>query len=952
MITKIFKLSLLILIMASVVPPAGAVADPEFWGGEVAVQSLKKVPDSILQEMQSKGTSSLFIVLSEQADLSGAKGIRNKKDKGQYVYHQLKEVAERTQPQVISELNLSLPGIQQYYIQNMILVREATPDMLLSAVNNVNVAKIRANNPFEFKNDQPMAYDANTPPNAPEWNLSHIGITDVWAEGVTGEGIVVANLDTGVDWDHPALKNHYRGWNGTTADHAYNWHDVGSSCGAVPCDTDEHGTHTMGTMVGDDGAGNQVGGAPGAKWIACGPLEDDAGFHECFEWFLAPYRYGETPAQGVPAMAPDVVNNSWGWPIGGGDYQYAPDLNALQAAGVFMEFSAGNEGDDCESLRSPGDYPEVLTTGASDVQNRIVSESWTYWGSSRGPAASGIPGAPNFIKPEIVAPGYDVRSSVPGSGYEGGWGGTSMAGPHTCAVVALLWSAAPSLIGDIDTTRQIILDNAYTQAGGAGYWNQTCQGINAATTIPNHVWGWGLIDAYACYTALAGVYLDKAMYQPNDSMIITVRDRTASGSVDVQIQSSVEPSWEYLTLSEVSTGQFEGTFLTTSNSPVHGDGAISVADGSTISVWYPSLDATVNATVDGQLPSISGVSITHIDSTSFTVSWQTNEMARSIINYWSTGPIEEIRDEALTTSHSMTIDNLDPCTFYYFDVLAEDQAGNIALDNNGGAHYGAQTYELVVYLSANMDTNPNWTYENQWAWGVPTGNSGDPSSGYTGSNVVGYNLNGSYTNNMPETFCTTQSIDCSQASEVILSYYYWLGVESATWDHASVRVSANGGSTWTTIWDHTGSSSQPSSWSYAEYNISAVAAGSSDVKIRWVMGASDSSVVYCGWNIDDVMVSFESPCEEATPTPGPTFTPTPPPTSTPEECINNGDVNLSGDITAGDAQMAFQIALGLITPTEEEECAADCNGDLDVTAGDAQQIFMTALGTASCVDPL
>ncbi len=168
----------------------------------------------------------------------------------------------------------------------------------------------------------------------------------------------------------------------------------------------------------------------------------------------------------------------------------------------------------------------------------LSARSWTYWGSSRGPAATGIPGAPNFIKPEIVAPGYDVRSSVPGTGYEGGWGGTSMAGPHTCAVVALMWSAAPGLIGDIDATRQIILDTAYTQAGGAGYWNQTCQGINAATTIPNHVWGYGLIDAYACYQALAGVYLDKAMYQPNDSMTIMVRDSAASGSVDVQIQST------------------------------------------------------------------------------------------------------------------------------------------------------------------------------------------------------------------------------------------------------------------------------------------------------------------------------------------------------------------------------------------------------------------------------
>ena len=224
-----------------------------------------------------------------------------------------------------------------------------------------------------------------------------------WAEGITGEGIVVANLDTGVDWDHPALKPHYRGWNGSTANHEYNWHDVRTSCGAIPCDTDQHGTHTMGTMVGDDGAGNQVGGAPGAKWIACGPLNDDAGFHECFEWFLAPYRYGETPAQGVPAMAPHVVNNSWGWPIGGGDYQYAPDLDALQAAGVFMEFSAGNEGDACQSLRplatirscSPP-APRRSEPDRRRIMDILGFEPWSCrkWNSRRS----------EFHQAEIVAP--------------------------------------------------------------------------------------------------------------------------------------------------------------------------------------------------------------------------------------------------------------------------------------------------------------------------------------------------------------------------------------------------------------------------------------------------------------------------------------------------------------------------------------------------------------------
>ncbi len=147
----------------------------------------------------------------------------------------------------------------------------------------------------------------------------------MWAAGYTGQGAVIGGQDTGYDWDHPALKNQYRGWNGASADHDYNWHDAihvtGSICGAnspEPCDDDDHGTHTMGTMVGDDGLGNQIGMAPGARWIGCRNMNDGVGtpatYTECYEWFIAPYPVGGTPDQGDPSKAPDVINNSWGCP--------------------------------------------------------------------------------------------------------------------------------------------------------------------------------------------------------------------------------------------------------------------------------------------------------------------------------------------------------------------------------------------------------------------------------------------------------------------------------------------------------------------------------------------------------------------------------------------------------------------------------------------------------------
>ncbi|HPQ39403.1 MAG TPA: dockerin type I domain-containing protein, partial [bacterium] len=246
------------------------------------------------------------------------------------------------------------------------------------------------------------------------------------------------------------------------------------------------------------------------------------------------------------------------------------------------------------------------------------------------------------------------------------------------------------------------------------------------------------------------------------------------------------------------------------------------------------------------------------------------------------------------------------------------------------------TSTFAQRYSWDMSADPGWTTAGQWQWGIPQGNDGDPSSGFTGANVYGYNLAGDYTNNMPETYLTSTAINCANLDNVEVRFMRWLGVESSTYDHASFRVS-NNGTNWTTVWNHTSGSFTDPDWQSQAFDISSVADGQPTVYLRWVMGTTDSSVTYCGWNVDDVEIWAESSL---------------PPTPTPDPCINDGDVNLDGSITSGDAQMAFMIALGLYTPNPEEECAADCNGDEAVTAGDAQQIFMTALGMTACVDPM
>ena len=178
-------------------------------------------------------------------------------------------------------------------------------------------------------------------------------------------------------------------------------------------------------------------------------------------------------------------------------------------------------------------------------------------------------------------------------------------------------------------------------------------------------------------------------------------------------------------------------------------------------------------------------------------------------------------------------------------------------DITGGGSAGTLQY------SWNMSANPGWTTQGLWAWGIPTGGGGDPASGYTGSNVYGYNLSGVYENNLPEKNLTSTAINCAGLSNVSLKFRRWLGVESSSWDHAYVRVS-NNGTTWTTFWQNSATVTE-TSWALQDFDISSVADGQSTVYLRWTMGTTDGSVQYCGWNIDDVEiwgVGGSSPCPD------------------------------------------------------------------------------------------
>jgi subtilisin family serine protease len=305
----------------------------------------------------------------------------------------------------------------------------------------------------------------------------------VWKHfGDRGQGTVVASIDTGVQYTHPALVKQYRGnLGGGSFDHNYNWWDPSHVCppaGTVPCDNVGHGTHTMGTMVGRDGI-NKIGVAPKATWIAAKGCENtgctDSALLSSGQFILAPTRLdGSHPK---PGMRPDVVNNSWAGD--GANTFYRDTVNAWVASGIFPQFSAGSSGPTCGTVGAPGSYENAYATGAYDINNNIASFS------SRGPSALG-----GGIKPNIAAPGVGIRSSVPTDAYAV-FSGTSTASPHVAGTVALLISENRALRGDISGLRTI-LDTTATDKS-----DLSCGG----TAGNNNVYGQGLLNAFAAVGA-------------------------------------------------------------------------------------------------------------------------------------------------------------------------------------------------------------------------------------------------------------------------------------------------------------------------------------------------------------------------------------------------------------------------------------------------------------------
>ncbi len=456
-----------------------------------------KIEARVLSATADGKSASFVILLADQANLDVAYAMKDQDARGWYVYHTLREHAERVQADLRALLEARGIQYRSFWIANAILAYGGR-DLVNTLAVRSDVRAIELNEPVRWIDDSvaQVTPDRSTP-DAPEWGVQDVNAPQVWDLGFTGQGMVIGNADTGMQWFHPALQPHYRGWDGVAADHNYNWHDsihdsVGNPCAndsPEPCDDHGHGTHTTGTTSGDDDQGNQIGVAPGAQWIGCRNMDRGFGtparYTECFEFFIAPTdRNGNNPD---PTLRPHVINNSWGCPPIEG---CAPNtlqtiVENTEAAGIFVTVSAGNAGSGCGTVNDPpAIYEASFSVGAYNILNNLAGFS------SRGPVTVDGSGR---LKPDISAPGVNVRSSVPGGRYAS-LSGTSMAGPHVVGTVALLWSARPELERQIAQTKELLLQTA--NPGVIVSPPQTCGGI-PSTDIPNNSFGYGRVDALA-----------------------------------------------------------------------------------------------------------------------------------------------------------------------------------------------------------------------------------------------------------------------------------------------------------------------------------------------------------------------------------------------------------------------------------------------------------------------
>lgn len=430
----------------------------------------------------------------------------------------LMENAAATQPSLLAFIENSgfqFANLRQLWIANIIAL-SAPKGLVLQLADHPLVERMDLNLP-KYHLIEPQKGSASTAKTEGgiEPGLAAINAPAMWAMGYTGHGRIAYSIDTGVWPDHPALENRFLG-NFFPLDQAWFAYDS-----PVPVDkSSSHGTHTVGTILGlAPETADTIGVAPGAYFISSDPVVSNLADVKPLTDFMLAYQWSLNPDGDLNTWndVPDVINNSWGYTPDLGEAPcpdfVVPVFNAVEAAGIANVFSAGNEGPEPSTIGIPHNTNTGLVNSFTVAAVNGNTENFPVASfSSRGPSLCGGTGS-LLIKPEVSAPGVDVRSAVANGAYSN-YSGTSMAAPHVCGAVLLLKEAFPYLTGE-----EILL---------ALYYSATDLGEPGE----DNTYGMGMINVLSAFNYLSATHVAEAPQQlQNDIRIAEIIAPAADAEV-------------------------------------------------------------------------------------------------------------------------------------------------------------------------------------------------------------------------------------------------------------------------------------------------------------------------------------------------------------------------------------------------------------------------------------
>ena len=368
--------------------------------------------------------------------------------------------------------------LEQNWLLNSVLMR-AKPRKIRKIAKRKDVRKVSRNGNVRLVNPGVGAVSFASQPGT-AWGVAEIGAEHCWSKGYDGSDVVIVHMDTGADPQHPALVGKFTG----------HWFDAVDGR-ETPYDDNGHGTHTLGTLLGGDGRGDypdDLGVAPGARWVGVKVMDADGvgSYQAC----LAGLQY---VAQLKARLDIRIVCGAWSLDDPKADLLF-PVCRRLRDLGILTVFAAGNAGPALRTADTPANYPTVVGVGALDAMGHVAVFS------ARGDAPAVLPwsdsdtwtlGAWNFHKPDLTAPGVEIRSCVPGGGFAE-YSGTSMAAPHVAGAAAILLQRDDSL--QPKELLSLLIDTARPAPHGGNGPEGWGDGHECDTA-----YGWGRLDVAAAF---------------------------------------------------------------------------------------------------------------------------------------------------------------------------------------------------------------------------------------------------------------------------------------------------------------------------------------------------------------------------------------------------------------------------------------------------------------------